>query len=183
MMEQFHKFSELTKDKTWKKLPSYRLFIEQIPGMTREQIEEAKKKDTRLYIRNLDIEGAGFEFVVFLNPLEKKIVSVVQLGPYLEGNPGFVHGGAIVTAMESALAACAIFTTGFGMMANLNTNFKSPVTLGSVVLIDSTVDREEGRKLFLSGRMKSVDGQTLHTEATSLFIKVDPKKTSIKSPS
>lgn len=56
--------------------------------MTREQIEEAKKKDTRLYIRNLDIEGAGFEFVVFLNPLEKKIVTVVQLGPYLEGNPG-----------------------------------------------------------------------------------------------
>lgn len=43
---------------------------------------------------------------------------------------------------------------------------RSPIPLGSVVLVDSKVDRMEGRKVFLSCQVWSADGQTLHAEAT-----------------
>ncbi|KAJ6652777.1 hypothetical protein lerEdw1_010631 [Lerista edwardsae] len=159
MMDQFHRFTELSKDKT-------------------EAIEESRKRGSRLFLRNLDVEGAGFEYVMFLNPREKRLVCIFQPGPYLEGPPGFVHGGATATILDSTLGGCAIFVAGCIMTANLNINYKSPILLGSVVLADCKLDRQEGRKVFVSGHVQSADGQTLHAEATGLFIQLDPKTSS-----
>ena len=44
--------------------------------------------------------------------------------------------------------------------------FCRPVTLCSVVVINSQLDKLEGRKLFLSCNVRSVDEKTLYSEAT-----------------
>lgn len=43
---------------------------------------------------------------------------------------------------------------------------RSPVPLGSVVLLDGRVDRREGRKLFLSCEVRGAEGDPLHAKAT-----------------
>ncbi|XP_053134602.1 acyl-coenzyme A thioesterase THEM4-like isoform X3 [Hemicordylus capensis] len=173
MLDQFHKFMEMSKNGTWKKLPSYRSLVEHGTGKKRK---ESKEVNTRLFLRNFDTEGVGFEYVMFVNPLEKRMVSVFQLGPYLEGPPGLAHGGSIATILDSTLGGCAITIVGKVMTANLNINYRSPVPLRSVVLVDCKLESIEGRKVLVSGQVRGTDGQTLHAEATALFIKLESKK-------
>ncbi|XP_029331398.1 acyl-coenzyme A thioesterase THEM4 [Mus caroli] len=87
----------------------------------------------------------------------------------------FVHGGAIATIIDVTTGTCA-FSEGIAMTANLNINYKKPIPLLSVVVVNSQLQKIEGRKLFVSCTIQSIDEKTLHTEATALFIKLDPEK-------
>ncbi|XP_020653931.3 acyl-coenzyme A thioesterase THEM4 [Pogona vitticeps] len=170
MVDEFNKFTKLEKDGTWRKLPSYRNVIEVVPEKLKQVPCMLKDRGTRLFLRNIDEEGMGFEYAMFLNPTEKRLVSMVQFGPYLEGPPGCAHGGSIATILDSVLGVLALCVVGRVMTANLNINYKSPVPLGPAVLVESKLDRTEGRKVFVTGEIRSHDGQTLHAEAEGLFI-------------
>ncbi|XP_058016140.1 acyl-coenzyme A thioesterase THEM4-like [Ahaetulla prasina] len=172
MVLQFNRFMEMTKDGSWRKLPSYPSFTDHLPEG--RQKEERQKRKYRLFLRSIDSEGMGFEYAMFLNTLEKKVAGVFQIGPYLEGPSGFAHGGAIATILDSMIGGSVIYVSSRVVTANLNINYKSPVALGSVVLVDTRVDKIEGRKIFASGEIRSTDGQTLHAEATGLFIEMQP---------
>uniref|UniRef100_A0A8D0G8R0 Acyl-coenzyme A thioesterase THEM4 n=1 Tax=Sphenodon punctatus TaxID=8508 RepID=A0A8D0G8R0_SPHPU len=174
MMSLYNKFAEMAKDGTWKRIPSYDRSVDHLPERVRQAFKEVRQ-DTRFFLRNTDAEGIGFEYVMFLNPTEKRIVCLFQPGPYLEGVSGFAHGGSIAAIIDSTVGGCAIFAAGKVMTANLSINYRNPIPLGSVVLVDSKVDRIEGRKVFLSCEVRNVDGQTLHAEATALFIQLDTK--------
>ncbi|KAL7978026.1 hypothetical protein Chor_005013 [Crotalus horridus] len=135
---------------------------------------ELQNDKHRLFLRCVTEEGMGFEYAMFLNLSEKKMASLFQLGPYLEGPSGYAHGGAIATILDTTLGASAFHISHWVMTANLNLNYKSPVALGSVVRVDSRVDKVEGKKIFVSGEMWSVDKQTLYVQATALFIELQP---------
>ncbi|XP_039219094.1 acyl-coenzyme A thioesterase THEM4-like isoform X1 [Crotalus tigris] len=172
MMEQFNQYMEMTKDGSWQKLPSYRSISDYIPeGDPKPELQNDKH---RLFLRCVTEEGMGFEYAMFLNLSEKRMASFFQLGPYLEGPSGYAHGGAIATILDTTLGASAFHISRWVMTANLNLNYKSPVALGSVVRVDSRVDRVEGKKIFVSGEMWSVDKQTLYVQATALFIELQP---------
>lgn len=42
----------------------------------------------------------------------------------------------------------------------------SPIPLGSTVLLESHLDKKEGRKIFISCKVTSTDGSKVHTETT-----------------
>ncbi|XP_077176822.1 acyl-coenzyme A thioesterase THEM4-like [Paroedura picta] len=172
LIAQYKKYTELSKDRTWKRVPSYRDVLDHMPERVRLEHTQKKSTERRMFLRNLDEEGKGFEYVMFLNPSENKIISVFQLGPYLEGPPGFAHGGSIATILDTTLGGCAMSLMGRVMTANLNINYKNPVPLGSVIRTEGKLDKVEGRKVLVSGQMWSVDGGTLHAEATALFIQL-----------
>ncbi|XP_073744519.1 acyl-coenzyme A thioesterase THEM4 [Callorhinus ursinus] len=88
----------------------------------------------------------------------------------------FLLGGAIATMIDSTVGMCAVIAEGIVLTANLNISFRRPIPLCSVVVINSQLDKVEGRKLFVSCNVQSVDEKTLYSEATSLFVKLDPKK-------
>uniref|UniRef100_A0A8C8S641 Acyl-coenzyme A thioesterase THEM4 n=1 Tax=Pelusios castaneus TaxID=367368 RepID=A0A8C8S641_9SAUR len=164
MMDLYSKFLEMCKDGTWKRIPSYNRTVDHIPGKAGSNEKEQKK--TRLFLRSMDAEGVGFEYAMFFNPSEKRMVCLFQPGPYLEGPPGFAHGGSTAAIIDSTVGSCALVVAGRAMTANLSINYRSPIPLGSVVLVDSKVDQVEERKVFLSCEVRSIDGQTLHAEAT-----------------
>lgn len=72
--------------------------------------------------------------------------------------------------MSEILAAGTVIT------ANLNKDFKTHVPLCSVVVINSQLDKTKGRKVSVSYNIQNVDEKGLYSEATSLFIKLDPEK-------
>lgn len=52
---------------------------------------------------------------------------------------------------------------------------QSPIPLGSTVVLECSLDKKEGRKTFVSCKVTSGDGSTLHTEATgNLFVGAAP---------
>ncbi|OBS76128.1 hypothetical protein A6R68_17419 [Neotoma lepida] len=140
----FDQFMKKCEDGSWKRLPSYRQnptetfkdfqtrFVDP-KFMNKEQMSKAQQ-----FSRSLE-EGLGFEYVMFYNKVEKRVVCLFQGGLHLQGVPG-------------------------------------PIPLCSVVVVNSQLSKIEGRKLFISCAIQSIDEKTLYTEATALFIKLDPDK-------
>lgn len=154
----------------WRRLPSYNRFLKYATGGV--YLSKIIQSKARLFTRNIKQPGVAFEYVVFVNKEEQKCVCVFQAGHLLEGPPGHVHGGAIATIIDSVTGTHATYLSGLILTANLNINYRSPIALGSTVLIESSLDKKEDRKTFISCKVTSADGSRLHTEATALFLSV-----------
>lgn len=114
---------------------------------------------------------------MFWNDKEKKIVSVVFLGPGLEGWPTMVHGGALGTVIDENLGRVAIrhFPARTGVTANLNLNYRAPVYSDNFYTLHTTLDQERStdRKAYAKCEVRDMAGR-LCVEASGLF--VVPKK-------
>ncbi|XP_045672337.1 acyl-coenzyme A thioesterase THEM4 isoform X1 [Phyllostomus hastatus] len=184
----FDQFMKKCEDGSWTRLPFYNyksiqnvhdsiVFIHGRLPTTAKLVDKEQLSQAQIFTETFK-DGLGFEYVMFYNDVEKRTVCLFQGGPHLQGMPGFLHGGAVATMIDATVGMSAMKAEGLVMTANLNINFKRPVPLCSVVVINSQLDKTEGRKLFISCDVRSVDETTLYSEATSLFIKLDPKKNS-----
>ncbi|XP_029360645.1 acyl-coenzyme A thioesterase THEM4 [Echeneis naucrates] len=160
-----------TQGSPWQRLPSYNRSLKYAPGGV--YLSKIVQSKARLFTRNIREPGAAFEYALFVNKGEKKCVCIFQAGWLLEGPPGHVHGGAIATMIDTVTGTHATFLSGPIMTANLNIAYRSPIPLGSTVLIESSLDTQEGRKTFISCKVMSTDGSKLHTEATVLFVSIN----------
>ncbi|XP_005414594.1 PREDICTED: acyl-coenzyme A thioesterase THEM4 [Chinchilla lanigera] len=177
----FDQFMKKCEEGSWKRLPSYKRSSTQnfkdfrTHYVDPKLLKEEQMSEAQLFTRSFE-DGLGFEYVMFCNDAEKRVVCFFQGGPRLQGVPGFTHGGAIASIIDATVGTCAFRAGGVVMTANLNINYKRPIPLCSVVVIDGQLDRVEGRKFFVSCSVRSVSEETLYSEATSLFIALDPNK-------
>ncbi|XP_068998906.1 acyl-coenzyme A thioesterase THEM4 [Embiotoca jacksoni] len=155
----------------WKRIPSFNRSLKFVPGGV--YLSKIIQSKARLFTRNIRESGAAFEYVLFVNEEEQRCVCIFQAGHLLEGPPGHVHGGAIATMIDTVAGSHAAILSGPVMTANLNINYRSPIPLGSTVLIESCLDKQEGRKMCVSCKLTSNDGSKLHTEATALFLSIN----------
>ncbi|KAM4600629.1 acyl-coenzyme A thioesterase THEM4 isoform 2-T2 [Polymixia lowei] len=159
-----------TKRGPWRRLPSYNRSLKFATGGV--YLSKIIQSKARLFTRNCKVQGAAFEYVIFINKEQQKCVCALQAGHLLEGPPGHVHGGAIATMIDSVTGTHATYLTGPVMTANLNINYRSPIPLGSTVLLESSLSKKEGRKISVSCKVTSSDGSKIYTEATGLFLSV-----------
>ncbi|XP_063172897.1 acyl-coenzyme A thioesterase THEM4-like [Candoia aspera] len=178
MMDQYEKFTKLSEDGSWQRMPNHNNCLDSMPVHSKSGYHPEKQKDACLFVRNVATEGRGFEFAMFFNSSERRMVVPLQLGSYLEGMIGFVHGGAVAAILDHTFASCAICVFGVVVTAHLSINYKSPILLGSVVLVESKVEKVEEEKIFMSAHVQSTDRQHIHAEATALLITLDMKRTS-----
>jgi acyl-coenzyme A thioesterase PaaI-like protein len=64
---------------------------------------------------------------------------------------------------------------------SLNVNYRKFIPLNSIVKLEASVEREEGRKIFLKAKITNGDAppnEVVHADATSLFIKVPKNRKS-----
>ncbi|KAJ5325877.1 hypothetical protein MYU51_001087 [Penicillium brevicompactum] len=120
--------------------------------------------------------GLGFQRV-FWNGREKTNVSVVFLGRGMEGWPTMIHGGAIGTVIDENLGRIAIrhFPERTGVTANLNLNYRAPVTSDKFYTLHTSLDEEQStdRKAYAKCEVRDMAGK-ICVEASGLF--VVPKK-------
>lgn len=95
-------------------------------------------------------------------------------GAAYEGPPGSVHGGSIAASFDEVLGMVQSMSGAPGMTGTLEVRYRRPTPLHVEVRFEATLDRQEGRKLFTSGRLYV--GDDLTAEATGLFITVDFEK-------
>ncbi|XP_032811575.2 acyl-coenzyme A thioesterase THEM4-like [Petromyzon marinus] len=157
----------------WTRLPSYnRTILHEAEYRARPR----KPRPERLLTRNTEVVGAGFEYAAFHSGAERRTVCIFQPGPLLEGFPGFVHGGALAALIDGIAGTCARNVAGMIMTANLNIDYRSPVPLGSTVLLDACVTEVDGKKVYTTCRVLAHDESAVHTDCTALFIVVDEVK-------
>uniref|UniRef100_A0A1A8FNL2 Acyl-coenzyme A thioesterase THEM4 n=1 Tax=Nothobranchius korthausae TaxID=1143690 RepID=A0A1A8FNL2_9TELE len=154
----------------WIRLPSYNRSLKYATGGV--YLSKLIQSRARLFTRNIRESGAAFEYVLFFTKDKQRCVCILQAGHLLEGPPGHVHGGAIATMIDTVTGTHASLLSAPVMTANLNIDYRSPIPLGSTVLIESTLDKQEGKKTSVFCKVTSTDGSKLHTEATALFVSI-----------
>lgn len=90
------------------------------------------------------------------------------------GRNGAVHGGSLGMLFDTVLGLTASVLTGSRRQrtAYLKINYRNIVPIEKKLQFDAGVDSEDGRKIFVSGRLR--DGDTLLTEADALFVRLKP---------
>ena len=115
------------------------------------------------------------KYDVYKRPVESSaanvVVAHVKLGGNVDGHPGMVHGGILALILDDFLGfGFKALGVEMAVTANLNVDFRAPVFAGSEVRIQAQLARLEGRKLFWTVQMTSLDGKALYAECTSLYI-------------
>jgi acyl-coenzyme A thioesterase PaaI-like protein len=90
------------------------------------------------------------------------------------GRNGAVHGGSIGMLFDTVLGLTSSVLTGGPRQrtAYLHINYRQIVPIEKKLQIAAGVDRVDGRKIFVSGRL--IDGDTVLTDAEALFVLLKP---------
>jgi acyl-coenzyme A thioesterase PaaI-like protein len=90
------------------------------------------------------------------------------------GRNGAVHGGSLGMLFDTVLGLTASVLSGTPRQrtAYLKINYRNIVPIEKELQFDAGIDRVDGRKIFVSGRL--TDGDTLLAEADALFVKLKP---------
>ncbi|XP_031463962.1 acyl-coenzyme A thioesterase THEM4-like isoform X2 [Phasianus colchicus] len=124
MREQFQHLLRRAADGSWRRIPSYRRGLDYLPEVVQMVVGPVTGPGPRHFLRNLDAEGAGFEYAIFLHSSGHRTQCLCQLGPYLEGHHGFAHGGAIATLIDTTVGTCALAVAKTSVMtAKLNISY------------------------------------------------------------
>jgi acyl-coenzyme A thioesterase PaaI-like protein len=117
------------------------------------------------------------------NPLAPPLRLVVEdgvvhgyarFGAAYEGPPSAVHGGFVAAAFDEVLGMAQSLGGSPGMTGTLTVKYRRPTPLHTDLRFEARLDRQSGRKQFVSGSLW--DGDSLCAEAEGLFISVDFSK-------
>lgn len=103
---------------------------------------------------------------------ELGVHAVFEVTDMHQGAPGLAHGGLLATAFDEALGALNWLVLVPAVTARLETDFRTPVPVGSVLHIDAYIAGQVGRKVYTRavGRL-GPDGPVALT-ASALFLQV-----------
>lgn len=94
---------------------------------------------------------------------DKSISSQVILDLAQQGPPGFAHGGASAALLDEAMGT-SVWVAGFQAVAvNLQANYLKPLPLNIPFMVRGNVEKTDGRKIYASSSIQSMDGTVLVT--------------------
>ncbi|MER5481181.1 PaaI family thioesterase [Streptomyces sp. NPDC002734] len=93
--------------------------------------------------------------------------------PEHQGAPGLAHGGILATALDDALGSLNWLLRTISVTGRLETDYRRPVPVGSVLHITAEVTAVAGRKIYATavGRLDGPEGPVA-VRADALFIEV-----------
>ncbi|MEU3557102.1 PaaI family thioesterase [Streptomyces fragilis] len=93
--------------------------------------------------------------------------------PEHQGAPGLAHGGILATALDDALGSLNWLLRTISVTGRLETDYRRPVPVGSVLHIAAEVTAVAGRKIYATavGRLGGPEGPVA-VRADALFIEV-----------
>jgi acyl-coenzyme A thioesterase PaaI-like protein len=94
----------------------------------------------------------------------------VSFGAHAEGPPGHAHGGAMAAVLDEAMGLAAWLAHRPAIAAHLETDFRRPIPLGTLVRIETAAGAAEGSgKTRVTGRLVGSDG-THYADGSALFV-------------
>jgi acyl-coenzyme A thioesterase PaaI-like protein len=103
-------------------------------------------------------------------PIEGGVAGTVALGPAHEGGPGLAHGGVLSLLLDHAMGQAVYVSGHSAMTVSLEVRYRAPTPLGLPLTVSAIVDRSEGRRVFVTGRVE-LDGRVT-VEASGVFLKL-----------
>ncbi|MDX1883018.1 PaaI family thioesterase [Mycolicibacterium sp. 120270] len=126
--------------------------------------------------RRMDLPNRGnvMQVPAELTTVGDEVDGTVRFRRYHLGRNGAVHGGAVALMWDSVLgfAAFRLSRSVKQRTAYLHVNYRKIVPIQKDLQVDARIDRSEGRKIFVTGRLR--DGDDLLCDAEALFVKLNP---------
>eukprot|EP00029_Vermamoeba_vermiformis_P010060 TRINITY_DN5219_c0_g1_i1.p1 TRINITY_DN5219_c0_g1~~TRINITY_DN5219_c0_g1_i1.p1 ORF type:complete len:141 (+),score=21.85 TRINITY_DN5219_c0_g1_i1:183-605(+) len=117
-----------------------------------------------------------FLSVYFMNKTDKHGRGVVFFGPHCEGPNGCVHGGCIATVVDECFGWVAAEGADLSVTSSLTIKYKKFVPINSLKIVEGRIDRTEGDKIILKGRIYDPVDNTTHVEGEATFVKFNWRK-------
>ncbi|KAG0166918.1 hypothetical protein DFQ28_006567 [Apophysomyces sp. BC1034] len=107
----------------------------------------------------------------FFNADKTECILICHLGKNLCGHDGIIHGGLLATLLDEHLAYVTLpsLPNSTGFTANLNVDYRRPVTSNQWVTVRGKLTKLEGRKAWAEAWIENDQAVRL-TEATALYI-------------
>jgi len=123
----------------------------------------------------MDLPGRGHPFLAPLTVDEwsgDRMSGRVTLTRMYDSGGGQAHGGALPLLFIEVLGNLSNTGRPIARTASAHTNFRQVAPIGRQLRIEGSVDKIDGRKRFLSGRL--YDGPDLVADADILFVEPRP---------
>lgn len=103
-----------------------------------------------------------------------RIGGTAQFRRYHLGRNGAVHGGVLGLLFDSLLGftVAKLTKSMYQRTAHLGIDYRKIVPIGKELQVDAGIDRIDGRKIFVSGRV--LDDGVVLTEGDALFVRLKP---------
>jgi acyl-coenzyme A thioesterase PaaI-like protein len=132
-------------------------------------------ENAHLVGRLLDIPGRG-QALVPAHTIDSfdgsRLTGRIVYDGFYRGGNGAVHGGAIPLLFDELMGWTAAYGRERLRTAFLHVNFRSPAMVGRELRITTWIEREEGRKVFISGTLDDADTRVADVEG--LWVKLRP---------
>jgi acyl-coenzyme A thioesterase PaaI-like protein len=126
--------------------------------------------------RRPDLPGRGHPFLppfVVDDENDRMVRGSVRFTQFHLGGNGAVHGGAVPLLFDEVLGRLSNSAgRPVARTAYLHVNYRRITPVNATLQVDATIEREEGRKRFVTGRL--TDGETLLADAEGLFVRLLP---------
>ncbi len=126
--------------------------------------------------RRHDLPGRGHPFlppVVYTESTDDLLRGAVRFSQFHLGGNGAAHGGAVPLLFDEVMGHAAnLGGRPIARTAYLHVNYRSITPIDADLVIEVSVDRQEGRKRFVTGRL--FHGERLVSDAEGLFVMLLP---------
>eukprot|EP00818_Percolomonas_sp_WS_P006797 CAMPEP_0117450006 /NCGR_PEP_ID=MMETSP0759-20121206/8242_1 /TAXON_ID=63605 /ORGANISM="Percolomonas cosmopolitus, Strain WS" /LENGTH=183 /DNA_ID=CAMNT_0005242507 /DNA_START=77 /DNA_END=628 /DNA_ORIENTATION=+ len=116
-----------------------------------------------------------FEIQWFFSAQDQKVEGITYFGSDVEGPPNCVHGGASAAVMDALMGTLAWECGMKAVTLNLNVNYRKFIPLSTPVRVEAHVDKIEGKKIYISTSLRSLDGSTTHVEGSGLWYDISDR--------
>jgi uncharacterized protein (TIGR00369 family) len=100
---------------------------------------------------------------------------VFRIARRFEGPPGHVHGGIIATILDEAMGKVNRRKGIVALTGHMSIDYLQPVPLGVKLRAIGWAVKQQGRKHFHAGEIRTLDGVVL-ARSEGLFIAIDPEE-------
>jgi acyl-coenzyme A thioesterase PaaI-like protein len=127
--------------------------------------------------RRMDLPNRGNILqipVVLAKTADGRIAGTARFRRFHLGRNGAVHGGAIAMLFDSLLGftAAKLTRSPYQRTAYLHVNYRQIAPVEKELQLDAGIERIDGRKIFVEGRL--TDGDTLLADGEALFVRLRP---------
>lgn len=100
------------------------------------------------------------------------VACVFRVARRFEGPPGHVHGGIIATILDEAMGKVNRRKGVVALTRRMSIDYLQPVPLGIKLRAVGWAVRQEGRKHFMAGEIRTLGGDVL-ARSEGLFVAID----------
>lgn len=126
-------------------------------------------------------EGDRVRLAYFRKPDEPVLFAKAWFGTKTMGPPGHVHGGAMAATLDEAMGAVCWMNDHKTVAANISVRFLAMLPIGTETILESRIDRVEGRKLYTRSSLIDPSGRTV-ADGEGLFIVLKTEVLSAMAP-